>query len=227
MASWNTWSVPKGLTQPRSALGPSPRQSLLCSINTVTNESRDKVGRVTPCARSGEPICNGIRRVRSDAPYLLFMKILKRSAVLLLLVGAQLTVFAQYELAISVRGLNCSTNAGRQVLSKPITEQTLLADGAANQGIADLSSVALVYHEQGPGYDSTSADSIDLVNASTGAPIFTLFGLFFGDSTNLNRVAITNAANTMVKRVDYIYTTQNSHSMGAAFVTKQIGRASC
>jgi hypothetical protein len=152
------------------------------------------------------------------------MKILKRSAVLLLLVASQLTVFAQYELAISVRGLNCSTNAGRQVLSKPITEQTLLADGAANQGIADLSSVALVYHEQGPGYDSTSADSIDLVNASTGAPIFTLFGLFFGDSTNLNRVAITNAANTMVKRVDYIYTTQNSHSMGAAFVTKRFLR---
>src|SRR6266487_1155072 len=117
---------------------------------------------------------------------------------LLLLVASELTTLAQYELAISVRGLNCSTNVSGHVLTKPITEQSLLADGAANQGIADISSVALVYHEQGPDHDSTSADTIDMVNATTGAPVFTLFGFLFGDSTNLNRVAITNASNTMV-----------------------------
>src|SRR5690242_6082880 len=114
---------------------------------------------------------------------------------LLILLVSQLTALAQYELGISIRGVACSTNSNGQVLCRPVTEQTLLADAAANKGITDLNSVALVYHEEGPGYDSTSADTIDLINAGTGAPIFNVFGFFFGDSANLYRVAITNAAN--------------------------------
>src|SRR5438876_3276058 len=108
------------------------------------------------------------------------------ASLLLLLAASELTTLAQFELAISLRGLNCATNANGQVISKPITEQTLLADAAAYKGIADLNSVALVYHEEGPGYDSTSADTIDLINSSSGAPVFNVFGFFFGDSTNLN-----------------------------------------
>jgi len=37
----------------------------------------------------------------------------------------------------------------------------------------------------------------------------------------LGRTALTNSAASEVRRVDYIYTSQNSHSMGASFTTKR------
>ena len=138
-----------------------------------------------------------------------------------ILFASQACLLAQYELALSFRGMACSTNSSGQVVRRTITEQTLLADAAAAGGITDLSSIAVVYHEQGPAFGSSSSDSIDVIYAFTGAVDGTLYGFLFGDTASLNRVAITNGLNTEVRRVDYVYTSQSSHSMGAAFVTKR------
>ena len=141
----------------------------------------------------------------------------KSSAVLLsVLVIGQLTATAQFEFQVIFRGTAYQTNGNGQVFSTPITDQTLLQQAAAAGGITDLSTLALVYHVQG----SSFGDTIDVVNATNGVAYKTLFGFYFGDDPSLNRVAITNGTRSEVMRVDYIYTDQNSHSMGAAFVTK-------
>ena len=123
---------------------------------------------------------------------------------------------AQFEFKVIFRGASYQTNGNGLVFSTPITEQTILQAAAQAGGITDLSTLALVYHVQG----SSFGDTIDVVNATNGIAYKTVFGFFFGDDPSLNRVAITNGTGTEVLRVDYIYTDQNSHSMGAAFVTK-------
>jgi hypothetical protein len=53
--------------------------------------------------------------------------------------------------------------------------------------------------------------------------------LYFGDDSSLGRSAATNASQTVIRRLDYIYTQPNTtytsfntHSMGSAFTTKRI-----
>ena len=151
------------------------------------------------------------------------MKILTVRTVLPMLIAAsQFSGLAQYKLALSFRGMCCSTN-GAQVNCRPITESTLLTDATGGS----TNGLAVVYHQQADtSFQSTSADTIEVVDASNGGSLNTLYGFYFGDSDwwngiQLNRYAITNAAGTKVVRVDYIYTSQNGHSMGAAFVTKR------
>jgi hypothetical protein len=36
-----------------------------------------------------------------------------------------------------------------------------------------------------------------------------------------DRTAITNATQTQVRRIDFVYTQQNGHSMGSGFLTKR------
>jgi len=119
---------------------------------------------------------------------------------------------------ITLRGTCYQTNTTGTVAATPITDQSLLQDAAAAGGV-DWRTLALVYHIQGSGF----GDTIDVVNASTGAVATTLYGLFFGDNSNqdLGRTALTNNIGTEVRRLDYIYTSQNSHSMGACFTTKR------
>jgi hypothetical protein len=144
--------------------------------------------------------------------------IMQKSFLILIsaLVVGQLSVSAQFEFQVIFRGASYQTNGNGQVFSTLVTEQTILQDAAQAGGITDLSTLALVYHVQG----SSFGDTIDVVNATNGIAYKTVFGFFFGDDPSLNRVAITNSPGTQVMRVDYIYTDQNSHSMGAAFVTK-------
>lgn len=94
-----------------------------------------------------------------------------------------------------------------------VTQKTLLNDFAQNAGV-DPNTLALVYHIQG----SDFGDTVDVINASTGAVVINLFGFYFGEFSG--RQAITNSTGTIVKRLDYIYTQQNDHSLGAALVTK-------
>jgi hypothetical protein len=130
---------------------------------------------------------------------------------------SQFSALAQYEFLITVRGTSYQPNSAGNIVAVPITETTLLQDAAAAGGITDLKSLALVYHVGG----SSFGDTIDVVNATNGVPYTTLFGLFFGDDISLGRTALTNSVGTEVRRVDYIYTSQNSHSMGAGFVSKR------
>jgi len=119
---------------------------------------------------------------------------------------------------ITLRGTCYQTNPSGDIVSSAITEATLVQE-AAQAGGVDPKTLALVYHVQG----SSFGDTIDVVDASSGAVATTLFGLFFGDDAVqvLGRTALTNNAGTQVRRLDYIYTSQNSHSMGASFTTKR------
>lgn len=124
---------------------------------------------------------------------------------------------------LTFRGTCYQTNATGDFYATPLTEQTFIQD-AARSGNVDPKSIALVYHLQNGGL----GDTIDVVNAANGSTIVSLFGLYFGDDSTLGRTAATNATMTEVRRLDYIYTQQNStytsfntHSMGSAFTTKR------
>jgi hypothetical protein len=124
---------------------------------------------------------------------------------------------------LSLRGTCYQTNASGNFISTPITEKVLVDDAARAGGLSP-SAIALVYHLQSSGL----GDTIDFVNANTGSTVASLFGLYFGDDATLGRTAATNATQTEVRRLDYIYTQQNttytsynSHSMGSAFTVKR------
>lgn len=123
-----------------------------------------------------------------------------------------------YLFRMTFRGTCYQTNASGNIVATPITEASLLQQ-AAQAGGVDPSTLALVYHVQG----SSFGDTIDVVNSSSGAVATTLYGLFFGDDSVqvLGRTALTNSVGNEVRRVDYIYTSQNSHSMGASFTSKR------
>ncbi len=126
-------------------------------------------------------------------------------------------LLGQTELYVNLRGTSYQTNASGRMVPHLITQRTLIRDEAQRLGVTPLKDLALVYHFNG----SSFGDTIDLVNVTNGVVLSSVFGFFFGDDAALNRVAITNSAGTEVKRVDYIYTRQNSHSMGAALTTKR------
>jgi hypothetical protein len=124
---------------------------------------------------------------------------------------------------LTMNGTCYQTNGTGDFVSTPMTDQVLVQE-AARAGNVSPSSIALVYHLQSSGL----GDTIDIVDANTGSTIVNLFGLYFGDDSTLGRSAATNATQTVVRRLDYIYTQQNttytsfnSHSMGSAFTVKR------
>jgi hypothetical protein len=130
---------------------------------------------------------------------------------------------AEFLFKWTFKGMSYQTNGTGNVIATPVTEQTILKERAAMGGITDTSGLAIVYHIDG----SYFGDTVDIINASTGATLGTsVLGYFFGDDTRqtLGRAAITNATQTEIRRVDYLYTDQNTHSMGASFTTKRFVR---
>ena len=124
---------------------------------------------------------------------------------------------------LTMNGICYQTNGTGNFVTTPMTDQVLVQE-AARAGNVNPSSIALVYHLQSSGL----GDTIDIVDASTGSTLVNLFGLYFGDDSTLGRSAATNATQTVVRRLDYIYTQQNTtytsfntHSMGSAFTVKR------
>ena len=124
---------------------------------------------------------------------------------------------------LTFQGTCYQTNTSGNFVGTPLTEKVLVED-AAQKGGRTPSSIALVYHLQGSGL----GDTIDFVDAKTGSTLANLFGLYFGDDPTLGRTAATNSTLTEIRRLDYIYTQQNTtytsyntHSMGASFTVKR------
>lgn len=124
---------------------------------------------------------------------------------------------------LTMQGTCYQTNGSGDFVSTPMTDQVLVQMAAQSGGLSP-SSIALVYHLQSSGL----GDTIDVVDANTGSTLVNLFGLYFGDDASLGRSAATNATRTVIRRLDYIYTQQNttytsfnSHSMGSAFTVKR------
>jgi hypothetical protein len=123
-----------------------------------------------------------------------------------------------------MQGTYYQTNGSGDFVASPMTD-SVIVQAAAQAGGVSPSSIALVYHLQNSGL----GDTIDLVDANTGSTLVNLFGLYFGDDASLGRSAATNATQSVIRRLDYIYTQQNTtftsfntHSMGSAFTVKRI-----
>ena len=128
-----------------------------------------------------------------------------------------------YEYQFVFHGTAYKTNAAGNIVGTPITDQTLLADRAYAGGITNLSTVAIVYHIGG----DPKGDTVEIISTN-GTSLAFEFGFWFGSASSLGRTAVTNATQTEERRVDYIYTLDNSSytystpdSVGAAFVTKR------
>jgi hypothetical protein len=119
---------------------------------------------------------------------------------------------AQNKLQVAITG-SCSTlDAQGHIVSTPINNQTLLQAAAAAGGM-NVSGLGLAYHING----NALGDTIDVINRNTGATLTTLYGLYFGES--FGRQALLSASHQQMKRIEYIYTTQNDHSLGSALLT--------
>src|SRR5258707_7007231 len=136
-----------------------------------------------------------------------------------LLALALLPIFpatAQEKLKFTFHGICWATNASGKFVSTPVNNKTLLLqDYPRWSGVTnvDVKTPALAYHVNGDG----RGDVIEVINATNGATVFPLFGMFF--STDFGRLALTNADDTKVIRVDYVYGHQINHSSGDSFTT--------
>lgn len=126
---------------------------------------------------------------------------------------------------LAFKGTAYQRDGSGNIVGVPLTEQTLLAAraGANTQDLA----VAYILDSDERG------DTIEIVNTSTGAKQGQLFALFFGDdrTMQLGRTALTNAAQTEIRRVDQVFTmdnstysSQNGHGVGTSFVVKRFVR---
>ena len=142
------------------------------------------------------------------------MRTLRLCLLSALAICSSTTVFAQYEYYFTFRGVCSQVSSSGNISTTSISDKTLLKDIAQAGGITDLRSVALVYHIGGNGL----GDTVDVVNSANGQALDTVFGFYFGEA--FGRQAVTNANGNVVRRLDYIYTKQNDHSLGSALVTK-------
>lgn len=135
--------------------------------------------------------------------------------LILLCLLVEYSATAQYHLQFIFRGKTYETNASGKIEARPLTEQTIMKEIGQRIGVTDISGWKMVYHIGG----HELGDTIEIVDAQTGRTLDTIFGLYFGEA--IGRVALKDGTGTEEKRIDYIYTRQNSHSMGAANVTKR------
>jgi hypothetical protein len=146
------------------------------------------------------------------------------TAAALLLGGSNVLGQSYYEYKFVFNGTAYQTNVSGNIVGTPISDQTLLQSQAQSLNITNLSTISLVYHfNGGPPY----GDTVDVISNANGQTLTYQFGFFFGSDTNLGRYAVTNATQTEQRRVDQIYTFdnttysyENGDSLGTAFTYK-------
>ena len=131
------------------------------------------------------------------------------SLTLCLVVNAQ----TQGLLQMALTGTSYTTDAQGHIVPQVINNQTLLQKAAAAGGLSDTSGLGLAYHLNG----NSLGDTIDVINRTNGVVLKTLFGLYFGES--FGRQSLVSTSHKQMKRIEYIYTDQNDHSLGSAFLT--------
>ncbi|MGH7967237.1 MAG: hypothetical protein ACREIC_00770 [Limisphaerales bacterium] len=139
-------------------------------------------------------------------------------------------VLAQNEFYVTFRGTCWRTNSLGHLTPNPLSEQDLLLAAAQVWGRTDATGLSLVYHVQG---NAGLGDTIDVVDSSNSGTFYlNYFGFYFGEATQTtpDRVALTNSTDTMVRRIDHIYTqtatsytspNPGGHDMGTGFITKR------
>lgn len=119
--------------------------------------------------------------------------------------------------SLTFRGASYETNAAGELIIRPLTEETILQDMAADAGGMDHRGWSLVYHLNANAF----GDTIDVVETSSGKYLDMALGFYFGSDLGLGRMAVTNANNTQERRVDQLYTRHSQFALGSAFLTKR------
>jgi hypothetical protein len=113
-------------------------------------------------------------------------------------------------------GTSVYTNAAGNLVTKRVTHANWLRDYARANGVRNLKTIALLYHVNG----DERGDTIDIVNVTNGVPLYTIFGLYFGES--FGRAALVSGDNRQSKEIPYVYSHQLTHSVGLGFLSRQI-----
>jgi hypothetical protein len=124
------------------------------------------------------------------------------------------SALAQNQLVITLNGSCATLDSDGHIVSKPINNKTLLRDFAQTHGFGtNVSRFALAYHLGG----DQLGDTIEVINWTNGSVVFTLFGFFYGE--DFGRTFLISSSGQQLRRIEYIYTSQNSHSVGTASLT--------
>jgi hypothetical protein len=122
------------------------------------------------------------------------------------------TLPTKYQMTLSV--VCWTTNNSGQIIQQNFGNQTVLRQAANANGVTDFSNWVLAYHLGG----NELGDTIEIIDRNTGHTLQTLFGLYFGE--DFGRQALLSASTRQLKRIEYVYTDQNSHSLGSALLTQ-------
>lgn len=123
------------------------------------------------------------------------------------------SAIAQNQLQIVINGSCYTTDSKGHIALTQINNHSLIKSFADSHGVSDLSGLALAYHLGG----NELGDTIEVINRTNGASVYTIFGLYFGE--DFGRTALLSKSGQQMKRLEYIYTDQNSHSLGSALLT--------
>ena len=115
-------------------------------------------------------------------------------------------------------GTSSTTDSKGVIVTRKTNNQTLLEDYGINHGTTNVSYLALAYHMKMPWEDSLG-DTIDIINRTNGTFYDTLIGFYFGEDDTLGRTGLISGSGRQQRRIEYIYTDQNTHSMGSALIT--------
>jgi hypothetical protein len=133
------------------------------------------------------------------------------SAVLLLCQGIATAEDSLYH--CQIRGSSSTLSPDGHIISQPLNNGVLIKQYALSQGWTNSSWVVLAYHVGG----GELGDTIDLINRTNGTTVQSLIGFFYGES--FGREALLSGNRRQQRRLEYIYTSQNSHSLGSALIT--------
>jgi hypothetical protein len=153
------------------------------------------------------------------------MKLLQLTALSVAILSfSAINLQAQYLYKFVFKGMCWQSDTNGNIVNIPFTDQTIINEQAAGLGL-DPSSLTLVYHI---GADP-HGDNVDIVRSSDGAFILHEFLFWFGDESSFNRMALTNATGTDIRRNDQLFTQNNSphtcdnsHGMGTVYTSKKI-----
>ena len=131
----------------------------------------------------------------------------------MVLAGAASAAAQPTQYTFVFNGTSSTTDSTGKIVTTQINNQTLLQEFGKLNGITDLSPYGLAYHLGG----NDLGDTIEVVNRHDGTSVYTLLGLYFGE--DFGRTSLFSASHRQMKRLEYIYTDQNSHSLGSALLT--------
>lgn len=105
-----------------------------------------------------------------------------------------------------------TTNDSGKAINETINNKSILQEYADENGVTNLNSIDLVYEVNG----DERGDVIEIVDASTGAVLSEVYGFFFPVDLP------TTPDGSQFTRYAYLYNSQQSVSMGSAFLKEKI-----